>query len=359
MRPSQLRRDTWWSKLLRIVSAGAIFCVLSAAVGRTEDAPQGAIAPMWRELFKRMPLPPAPADNDTRPEKITLGAKLFADNRLSGNGQRSCASCHLPERAFTDGRRRAQGLSGAPLLRNTPSLFNLAWSRFFFWDGRAASLEEQVQGPILAVTEMGGHWPVILQRLGRDAEMVSEFHRVFPGEPAISEASVVKAIACYVRSLVSPRTRFDAWVDGTQDALDIREQRGFALFVGKAGCVLCHVGWRFTDDRLHDIGLPGKDPGQGATAGGTRGLAAFKTPGLRELSRTAPYMHDGSLPSLAAVLTHYAGGFLRRPSLSTNMNQRLRLSPEERADLIAFLATLSAEADRRQPVVKTKPTDQH
>ena len=128
------------------------------------------------------------------------------------------------------------------------------------------------------------------------------------------------------------------------DALNASEQKGFERFVGKAACVLCHVGWRFTDDKLHDIGLPGRDPGQGAVAGGTRGLAAFKTPGLREITRTAPYMHNGSLPTLASVVAHYAGGFLRRPSLSTNMNRDLRLDPQERADLIAFLRTLSSEA---------------
>ena len=156
-----------------------------------------------------------------------------------------------------------------------------------------------------------------------------------------------------MRSLVSPPTRFDAWIGGDAGALSAAEVRGFTLFTGKAGCVLCHAGWRFTDDRFHDIGLPGKDPGRGAVPGGTPGLAAFKTPSLRELKRTAPYMHDGSLPTLAAVLAHYTGGFVRRPSLAPTMNLKLKLGAQERADLIAFLHTLSSE----KPPVPDAPAD--
>ena len=172
--------------------------------------------------------------------------------------KRSCATCHRPERAFTDGRRRARALSGAPLRRNTPSLWNLAWSKHFFWDGRAPSLEAQVRMPIEEAQEMGGDWPQILRRLGADAGLVAQFRVAFPEEPqAVDRRPSLKALAAYVRSLVSPPTRFDAWIDGDAQALQPAEERGFRLFIGKAGCVLCHVGWRFTDDRFHDIGLRG------------------------------------------------------------------------------------------------------
>src|SRR5262249_199752 len=150
--------------------------------------------------------------------------------------------------------------------------------------------------------------------------------------------------AAYVRSLVSPPTRFDAWIEGDAGALRGAEIRGFRLFTGKAGCVLCHAGWRFTDDRFHDIGLRGKDPGRSVVPGGTPGLRAFKPPSLRELAHTAPYMHDGSLPTLAAVVAHYAGGFVARPGLAPNINRTLRLSAQEKADLVAFLLTLSTKA---------------
>jgi cytochrome c peroxidase len=299
--------------------------------------------------------PPAPADNPTTPDRAALGAELFADPRLSGSGRRSCASCHRPERAFTDGRRKARALSGASLRRNTPSLWNLAWSKRYFWDGRAPSLEAQVRVPIEAADEMAGSWPTIVARIEADADLVAHFSVAFPGEAGASEAAVVKALAAHVRSLVSPATRFDAWIAGNGKALGAAEVRGFRLFTGKAGCVLCHAGWRFTDDRFHDIGLPGRDPGRGAVPGGTPGLGAFKTPSLRELARTAPYMHDGSLPTLAAVLAHYAGGFVARPTLAPNLNRRLRLRARERSDLIAFLRTLSSE--RVQLRAKRSGTD--
>jgi cytochrome c peroxidase len=278
------------------------------------------------------------------PDRVALGGKLFADPRLSGSGGRSCASCHRSDRAFTDGRQRAQGLSGAPLPRNTPSLWNLAWSKHYFWDGRAPSLEAQVRGPIEAADEMGGDWPTILGRLEADADLAGHFRVAFAGETPISQDTVVKALAAYLRSLVSPVTRFDAWIAGEAGALREAELRGFHLFTGKAGCLLCHAGWRFTDDRFHDIGLKGNDPGRGAVPGGTPGLRAFKTPSLRELAHTAPYMHDGALPNLSAVVAHYAGAFVRRPGLAPSMNPTLRLSPHERADLVAFLRTLSSEA---------------
>jgi cytochrome c peroxidase len=323
----------------------ALLCVAAGLA-----APGGAQAPdagaSWRVVFRRPDgPPPAPADNPITTDRVALGAGLFTDPRLSGNGQRSCASCHRSELAFTDGRKRAQGLSGGPLRRNTPSLWNLAWSTHYFWDGRASSLEAQVRGPIEEAAEMGGDWPTILTRLGGDADLVRRFQAAFGGEAAISEESVVKALAAYVRSLVSPPTRFDAWIEGEAGALTAAEVRGFRLFTGKGACMLCHAGWRFTDDRFHDIGLRGVgDPGRGAVPGGTPGLGAFKTPSLRELAFTAPYMHDGSLPTLSAVVAHYAGRFVPRPGLAPTMNRTLRLSLRERADLVAFLRTLSTDA---------------
>src|SRR5262245_48837949 len=326
------------------VSSVLLWAALAGLFTPPQVRAADAAAP-WRTMFRRPATPPpTPANNPMTPDRIALGARLFTDPRLSGSGERSCASCHRPELAFTDGRRRAKAVSGAPLRRNTPSLWDLAWSKHYFWDGRAASLEAQVRGPIEAPEEMGGDWPVILARLEADAEFAQQFRAVFADEVPISSDTVVKALAAYVRSLVSPPTRFDAWIEGDTGALSAAEVRGFRLFTGKAGCVLCHAGWRFSDDRFHDIGLPGKDPGRGAVPGGTPGLGAFKTPSLRELAHTAPYMHDGSLPTLAAVLGHYAGRFVRRPALAPHMNRKLRLSAQERADLIAFLRTLSSEA---------------
>jgi cytochrome c peroxidase len=331
----------------RYVAVVALAGLLLASLGPALEAQetQGSdIEALWKARLKRPPPPPPPSpDNQLTPAKVALGAKLFADPRLSGGGKRSCATCHQPQRSFTDGRRRARALSGASMRRNTPSLWNLAWGKHFFWDGRAPSLEAQVRMPIEETREMGGSWTQILPRLGEDAGLAAQFRIAFPEEPQVVQPNVLKALAAYVGSLVSPPTRFDAWVDGDAQALRPAEERGFRLFIGKAGCILCHVGWRFTDDRFHDVGLRGGDAGRGAVPGGTRGLMAFKTPSLREAANTAPYMHDGSLATLEAVVGHYAGGFLRRPSLATNMNRDLRLSAGERADLVAFLRTLSSE----------------
>src|SRR5262249_13330080 len=147
------------------------------------------------------------------------------------------------------------------------------------------------------------------------------------------------------RSLVSPPTGFDRWIEGDAGALSPAEVRGFGLFTGKAACLLCHTGWRFTDDRFHDIGLAGADRGQGEVeaSAAAPGYIAFKPPRLREPLSTAPYMHDGSRPTLEAVLGHSSGGFVARPSLAPHMNRALRLPRREKADLIAFLRTLSNE----------------
>ncbi|MBO0741322.1 MAG: c-type cytochrome [Hyphomicrobiaceae bacterium] len=340
---------------------GLMLSLLAGILPSPVTAQDPDLAGSWREIFRRPDgPPPASAENPLTPAKIALGARLFSDVRLSGNGARACASCHEPARAFTDGRRRALGLGGTPLRRNTPSLFNLAWGKHFFWDGRAPSLEAQVGMPIVEPQEMGGEWPTILRRLEADSELVGQFHKAFPaafpgafpaaspttspGDAAISREQIVQAVASYLRSLVSPPTRFDAWIEGDGDALRPAEVRGFGLFVGKAGCVLCHVGWRFTDDRFHDIGLASADAGRGAVPGGMPGLAAFKTPGLRQLELTAPYMHDGSLANLTAVINHYAGRFVKRPSLAPHINRRLRLTAQEKSDLVAFLRTLSSPA---------------
>ncbi len=227
-------------------------------------------------------------------------------------------------------------MSGSPLRRNTPSLWNLAWSKQYFWDGRAPSLEEQVRdadrdrrrdGRRLADNSARGSQA--------DADLAAQFRAAFPEEPAVSQATIVKALAAYVRSLVSPPTRFDAWIDGDAQALSAAEVRGFRLFTGKAGCVLCHVGWRFTDDRFHDIGLPQRAIRAAVPCrAARRACRPSRRPSLRDVAHTAPYMHDGSLPTLTAVLRHYTGGFVARPTLAASMNRQLRLiaSGEVRPD---------------------------
>ena len=274
--------------------------------------------------------------------RAALGQDLFRDPRLSGDGTMACATCHDPEQGFTVAVPKAIGRGGKPLLRNAPSLWNAGWGKSYFWDGRAASLEEQAKGPLTAADEMAGRFEDMIARLGDDTAMARRFAEAFPATPAISEEAILGALAAYERTLVSPGTRFDAWVEGEDGALTDQEKRGFDLFVGRAGCAGCHGGWRFTDDGFHDIGLPGPDPGRGAVPGGVPGSPQFKTPSLRELERTAPYMHDGSLPTLRDVLNHYSGGLTVRPSLDSGIVRNLELDEAEKAALIAFLGTLSS-----------------
>lgn len=300
------------------------------------DAPLSRDA-LWREIFARPAVAPVP---DLEAKRQALGRALFSDTRLSGGGDRSCATCHQPERGYSDGRPRGLGRDGAPLQRNTPHLWNLAPAPAFYWDGRAPTLEAQARVPLHAPNELAIDLPRTLAALASDRQMASQFAAAFPAAPAITEDQIVDAIAAFEKTLVSPPTRFDAWVAGDDSALDERERQGFAIFVGKGGCVSCHGGWRMTDDQFHDIGLPSTDPGRGAVAGGTPGIPAFKTPGLRLVERTGPYMHDGSLATLEDVVAHYAEARKLRPSLAPTLVRDLKLDPDERAALVAFLKTL-------------------
>lgn len=332
----------WRLLLVTVVLAGAAAIGVALAVAGDPDPIQISRNAVWRSIFAR-PAPMPPAFNQAEDAiKAALGAKLFADRRLSGDGSRACASCHDPARGFTDGRTRALARDGSALQRNVPSLYNLGSNAHFFADGRAASLEDQARVPITAAEEMAGNFAMITRKLNADTQLAADFARAFPATPEVSEATLVAALAAYERTLLSPETRFDRWVAGDDGALSDVERAGFSLFVGKAGCVGCHGGWRFTDDGFRDIGLPGDDPGRSAIVGGSPDLRQFKTPGLRELTRTAPYMHDGSLATLRDVVDHYAGGFVKRPSLDSNLVRDLSLSEAEKWALIAFLSSLSS-----------------
>jgi cytochrome c peroxidase len=289
-----------------------------------------------------------PASTEAQAARIKLGEELFGDPALSGDGSMSCASCHMPALSFTDGIPRRKGRGGPLLARHTPALWNMAWGEIFFWDGRARSLAEQARGPITNPLEMNADLDTVVSRLAARPETAAQFKLAFPDDPRVFAGNLLSALAAYERTLVSPPTRFDQWIAGDGKALTTDEQAGFALFTGKAGCVSCHDGWTLSDQSFHDIGLPSADRGRGAVLQEPALNHAFKTPSLRELNWTAPYMHDGSLATLADVLDHYEKGVLRRPSLSPELTEVI-LTPEERQQLLAFLATLSSD-EPPQPV---------
>lgn len=316
----------------------------AAALAQSSDADLAAL----KDKFRRPAAIPFPASNPYSAEKRALGQRLFFDKGLSADGSIACASCHDRSKGFSDGRVTAIGVPRRPLARHAPTLWNLAWAGPVFWDGRARSLEEQAAGPIIAPDEMAQPMDALIKRLAGRRDYARAFAKAFPDDPRATEDNLKKALATYERTLVSPPTRFDRWVAGDAGALTPREVEGFRLFAGKAGCAECHAGWAFTDYGFYDIGLASEDRGRGAVLRIEKAEHAFKTPSLREAARRAPYMHDGSLATLADVVRHYAGGITDRATLPPDL-RRIALAQSEQDALVAFIKTLTLEGDPLPP----------
>jgi cytochrome c peroxidase len=317
----------------------------AALVGQTKKVEVTAKAATGIEalkaLYHRPPTIPFPKDNPYTPEKAALGKKLYFDTRLSVTAAQSCGSCHSPSFGWADGLPVGVGHGMQKLGRHSPTVINAAWSGIFMWDGRLPTLEAQALGPIQSAGEMNMPLDQLMQRLSSVPEYKPLFALAFPQE-GMNEKTLAKAIATYERTVVSERAPFDAWVEGDEKAISEDAKRGFALFNGKAQCAACHEGWNFTNEGFQDIGLPSEDIGRGQYLPGVIKMQhAFKTPSLREIARRAPYMHDGSLPTLEAVVDHYDGGGVDRPTRSDLMKP-LGLNAQEKADLVAFLNTLTS-----------------
>jgi cytochrome c peroxidase len=324
-------------------SAGAVSPANAKAVAKSATQAKPASLAARKAAFRRPDSVPFPADNPFSEAKRALGEKLFYDPRLSANDKVSCASCHDLAKGFADGAAKGKGVPGRALARHTPTLWNLAWGRAMFWDGRARSLEEQVSFPIQNPEEMAQPLEPLFGKLAAIPDYVTAFAAAFPDDPKIDRTNLMKAIATYERTFVSPVTRFDRWIAGDDKALRANEVRGFNLFTGKAGCANCHSGWTFTDSAFYDIGLPGSDRGRGAVLRLPQVNFAFKTPTLRELTHSAPYMHDGSVKTLEDAVRHYETGIVQRPTLPPELPRKLKLTDKERHDLVAFLQSLSSE----------------
>ena len=304
--------------------------------------------------YQRPAKVPYPHDNPPSEAKADLGYKLFFDPRLSGSSTMSCASCHDPALSWGDGLPTAIG--AARLSRRSPTILNLAWAEAMFWDGRAYTLEQQAVGPIQAPDGMNQSMPRLVSLLNAIPGYRDAFRTAFPNEP-ISATTIAKAIATFERAIVSGEAPFDRWIKGDETAIPEAAKRGFVTFNTRGHCASCHSTWRFSDDSFHDIGLPGNDPGRGAVIAGVEPLRqAFKTPGLRNVAERGPYMHNGSIQTLAAVIRHYDHGFTRRSSLSAEI-YRLNLTDQEADDLVVFLKTLSSvDAKIAVPVLPVMET---
>ena len=288
---------------------------------------------------------PIPEDNPLTAEKIALGGALFSDRRLSRDGTKACATCHEPQRAFTDGRAVAVGVRGQTGARSAPTLVNRGYGRSQFWDGRAPTLEAQVVEPITNPKELDLTIDEAVGRLARTREYGDHFEAAFGG--AVNVQDLARALASYVRTITSGNAPLDRYMNGQRDALSDQERAGLTIFRGKGNCTACHVGPTLSDEQFHDTGVAWKedtlrDVGRFAVTGKDADRGAFKTPTLREIARTAPYMHDGTLSTLDEVVDFYNRGGNKNPFLDGELRP-LGLSDEEKQALLAFLRSLTGD----------------
>lgn len=290
--------------------------------------------------------PAAPADNPLTLEKALLGRRLFFDPILSRDGSVSCASCHLPEHGLASPDPVAIGIGGQRGRRNSPSLYNVAWGQSFFWDGRAKSLEEQALAPIVSPLELGSDLPTALMKLREHAEYPRLFAEAFPGEAQpLSEANLAKSLASFQRTLVRAGSAVDRFHAAEYEALSPAARQGLWIFESRGFCWQCHSGPNFSDEAFHNTGVgfgrDGRDLGRFEVTGEERHRFQFKTPSLRAVAETAPYMHDGSIRTLEEVVEFYSQG--GSPG-DTGLDPQLRplhLSEVEKANLVEYLKALS------------------
>jgi cytochrome c peroxidase len=326
------------------ITLGVTFTILAAPIRDSAAAETGRGARMAK--FARPAGVPFPADNPYSPEKAELGRKLFFDPLMSASGTISCATCHHPRLAWGDGLPRAVGEARSALPFRSPTMLGAAWLEGFGWDGKFPTLESVAFTPLSAAANMGRNEQELLRDIAQNAAYRTAFEQVFPGE-GVSRATVERALATYERTIVPASAPFDRWIAGDEAAISDAAKRGFDLFTGRGQCAECHATWRFTDDSFHDIGTAGDgEPGRGRLFPNSQKLQhAFKVPTLRDVEKRAPYMHNGSLPTLESVIALYDRGGVARPSRDEHIRP-LQLTGQERDDLIAFLQTLTGDAAR-------------
>jgi cytochrome c peroxidase len=301
--------------------------------------------PAWRAEYRRPAEVPFSADNPYSAVKAELGQKLFFDPILSGSRSRSCASCHNPGLSWGDGLPRALGEGQAPLALRSPTLLAVAWSPRPGWDGKFRDIESVAFGPITSPVNMNLPEAVLIERLSSIPGYIAAFNAAF-GTSGITRRNVELALATFERSIVPREAPFDRWIAGDKMAINAAAKRGFDLFNGNARCSACHSGYAFTNGSFHDIGTAqDSDIGRGRLFPNSVQLRyAFKTPTLRDVALRAPYMHNGSVPTLEAVIELYDRGGIERPSRSPLITP-LGLTQNEKADLIAFLKTLTGKPE--------------
>ncbi|HET7292913.1 MAG TPA: cytochrome c peroxidase [Vicinamibacteria bacterium] len=347
-----------------VVAAACGLVSLAAALRAADTWPRGLPKDLWELLV--------PPENPLSAEKVALGRKLFFDKRLSKDGTVSCASCHDPAHGFSDGKRVSEGVGGKKGARNAPTVLNAVFNEFQFWDGRAGSLEEQSKGPMTNPVEMAADsHDAVVATLKAAPDYAAEFREVFGRDVTIDD--VAAAIASFERTVVSGDSPFDRFMAGDKSALSDSAQRGWALWNGKARCNTCHpfgdATPNFSDNKFHNIGVAAKGRDFGALARQAaaesdpqklafhpdftelgryvvtrqpKDIGAFKTPGLRDVALSPPYMHDGSEKTLLDVVAFYDKGGEPNPYLDGGIVP-LKLTEDEKKDLVAFMESLTGQ----------------
>jgi len=279
-----------------------------------------------------------PSDNAMTAAKVELGKQLYFDKRLSTDNTISCASCHDPNKGWSNGEQFASGFKGQKGGRNAPTIINSAYFRFQFWDGRADHLEGQALGPIENPVEMNMKLSDLIPKLNKIEGYKKQFQEVFGTD--VTKENIARAIAAFERTVLSGDAPYDRFKAGDKSALTESAQRGRKIFFGKGNCSACHSGGNFSDGAFHNIGvgMDGEKPDAGrfAISNLEGDTGSFRTPTLREIARTAPYMHDGSLKTLEEVVEYYAKGGIGNPQLDEEIF-KLKLSDEDKKDLVQFL----------------------
>jgi len=303
-----------------------------------------ADTPFALQVPPGFPAPVTPADNPLTTASVQLGKALFFEPRVSRDGSIACASCHFPDLAFSDPARVSTGFEGRTGFRNSPTLANVGYHTAFFRDGGVPTLEQQVIAPIHDAVEMN-HDINLVAALLRNEEPYKRLSQLAYGRP-LDAWVITRSIANYERTLVSGWSRYDRYLQGDVTALDDQEVRGLQLFTSAdLNCTACHSGFDLSDHAYHNVGQYldyGTDPGRGRITLLPGDVGKFKTPTLRNVALTAPYMHDGRMPTLKHVIDHFASGGLQHTNLDPAM-RTFTLTDAEKADLIAFLSSLTDE----------------
>ena len=346
----------------KFIAAGlAIVFMSSVALLACGAGPQDQNLPLpgdpknYAPLDKYEPMK-VPADNPVTQEKANLGWQLWFDKRLSGDGSRSCYGCHVNEKGLTDGlAKNTSAVDGKPLARHTPTLWNIGYHAEWYWDGRAKTLE----GQALAAWKLANMGAKDKEKDEIRADVIAkvndaykdQFQKVFGG-PA-TEKTVVQALTTFMRTIISKDTAFDRWQKGDEKAVSDAAKRGWAVFQ-KAKCTNCHVGFLLTNQQFHNVGIGLKDGkptdvGRQKVSNLDKDTGAFKTPTLRDVARSAPYFHDGSVATLEEAVKFMVAGGADNPFLDKVNLQKADLPAAEVADLIEFLKSLSENTKIPEP----------